>query len=32
MTAWNFKEVLLKKYPTLPWIIPFEEGAYVASR
>jgi methylation protein EvaC len=32
MTAWNFKEVLLAKYPTLPWIIPFEEGAYVASR
>jgi methylation protein EvaC len=32
MTAWNFKDVLLKKYPTLPWIIPFEEGAYVASR
>jgi SAM-dependent methyltransferase len=32
MTAWNFKEVLLAKYPNLPWIIPFEEGAYVASR
>jgi SAM-dependent methyltransferase len=32
MTAWNFKEVLLKKYPNLPWIIPFEEGAYAASR
>jgi SAM-dependent methyltransferase len=32
MTAWNFKDVLLAKYPNLPWIIPFEEGAYVASR
>jgi SAM-dependent methyltransferase len=32
MTAWNFKDVLLKKYPNLPWIIPFEEGAYAASR
>ncbi len=26
MTAWNFKEVLLQKYPQLHWIIPFEEG------
>jgi SAM-dependent methyltransferase len=32
MTAWNFKDVLLAKYPQLHWVIPFEEGAYVASR
>jgi SAM-dependent methyltransferase len=31
MTAWNFKDVLLAKYPQLHWVIPFEEGAYVAS-
>jgi hypothetical protein len=26
MTAWNFKGVLLDKYPQLHWIIPFEEA------
>lgn len=25
MTAWNFKDVLLTKYPQLHWVIPFEE-------
>ena len=25
MTAWNFKDVLLAKYPQLHWVIPFEE-------
>ena len=25
MTAWNFKDVLLAKYPNLHWVIPFEE-------
>lgn len=32
MTAWNFKDVLLAKYPQLHWVIPFEEGCHVASR